>query len=101
MRLGSRSIQGTVYFDADSNGRREASEAGVPNIVVVLDRPFVTRTDAQGRYEFPCVVAGGHTLQIQPDNVPLSWNSMQREPVPVSVLVRGTTNADFALQRDR
>ena len=99
--MGSGSIQGTVFFDADNNGRREASEAGVPNITVVLNRRFVTRTDAQGRYEFPWVVAGGHTLQIQPDNVPLPWNPVQREPVPVSVLVRGTTNADFALQRDR
>ncbi len=99
--MGSGSIQGTVFFDADNNGRREASEAGAANITVVLDRRFVTRTDAQGRYEFPWVVAGGHTLQIQPDNVPLPWNPVQREPVPVSVLVRSTTTTDFALQRER
>lgn len=99
--MGSGSIQGTVFFDADNNGRREASEAGAANITVVLDRRFVTRTDAQGHYEFPWVVAGGHTLQIQADNVPLPWNPVQREPVPVSVLVRGAASFDFALQRER
>ncbi len=99
--MGSGSIQGTVFFDGDNNGRREASEAGAANITVLLDRRFVTRTDAQGRYEFPWVVAGSHTLQVQADNVPLPWNPVQREAVPVSVLVRQSTTTDFPLQRDR
>lgn len=99
--MGAGALKGTVFFDADNNGRREASEAGVPNITVILDRRFVARTDAQGRYEFPWVVAGEHSLQIQTDNVPLPWNPVVRAPVPASVLVRSTTNTDFALQRDR
>jgi hypothetical protein len=98
---GAGALQGTVFFDADSNGRRDASESGTPNITVVLDRRFVARTDAQGRYEFPWVAAGAHVLQIQTDNVPLPWSPVLRDPVPVSVVVRGTTTTDFALQRDR
>lgn len=94
-------LQGTVYFDADNNGRRDASETGVPNVAVVLDRRFVARTDAQGRYEFPWVAAGAHTLQIQSDNVPLPWSPVLRDPVPVSVVVRSSTTTDFPLQRDR
>jgi hypothetical protein len=94
-------LQGTVFYDADGNGRREASEAGVPNVTIVLDRRFVARTDAQGRYEFPWVAAGPHTLQIQSDNVPLPWSPVLRDPAPVSVVVRSTTTTDFALQRDR
>ena len=94
-------LQGTVYFDADTNGRRDASESGVPNIVVVLDRRFVARTDAQGRYEFPWVAAGAHTLQVQTDNIPLPWSPVLRDAVPASVVVRSTTITDFALQRDR
>lgn len=99
--MGGGSIQGTIFFDADGNGRREASEAGAPNVTVVLDRRFVARSDAQGRYEFPWVAAGEHTLQVQTDNVPLPWNPLQRDAVPISVTVRGTTTTDFALQRDR
>lgn len=94
-------LQGTVYFDADNNGRRDAAETGVPNVTVVLDRRFVARTDAQGRFEFQWVVEGSHTLQIQSDNVPLPWSPVIRDPVPVSVVVRSTTTTDFALQRDR
>ncbi|MBC7470601.1 MAG: hypothetical protein H7322_14840 [Ramlibacter sp.] len=98
---GAGALQGTVFFDADNNGRRDASETGVPNVTVVLDRRFVARTDAQGRYEFPWVAAGAHTLQIQSDNVPLPWSPVLRDPVPASVVVRSTTVTDFALQRDR
>jgi hypothetical protein len=94
-------LRGTIFFDADNNGRRDASETGSPNITVVLDRRFVAKTDGQGRYEFPWVAAGGHVLQIQTDNVPLPWSPVQRDPIPVSVVVRSTTTADFALQRDR
>jgi hypothetical protein len=98
---GAGGLQGTVFFDADNNGRREATEAGVPNVVIVLDRRFLTRTDAQGHYDFPWVAAGAHVLQVQADNVPLPWSPVLRDPTPVSVVVRGTTTTDFALQRDR
>jgi hypothetical protein len=99
--MGAGSLRGVVFYDADNNGRREASEAGVPNVTVILDRRYVTRTDAQGHYEFPWVAAGPHTLQIQSDDVPLPWSPLQREPVPVSVVVRSATTTDFPLQRDR
>ena len=99
--MGGGALQGTVFFDADNNGRREASEAGVPNVTVLLDRRFVARTDAQGRYEFPWVAAGAHTVQVQSDNVPLPWSPVQRDAVPASVVVRSTTHLDFPLQRDR
>ncbi|MDB5941589.1 MAG: hypothetical protein JWQ13_1155 [Ramlibacter sp.] len=99
--MGAGGIAGVVYLDADNNGRREASEAGVPNVTMVLDGRYVTRTDAQGRYEFPWVVAGEHRVQLQPDNVPLPWNPVQRDAVAAHVLVRSTTTTDFALQRDR
>lgn len=98
---GAGRLSGTVYFDADNNGRRDASEGGAANVTVVLDRRFVARTDAQGRYEFPAVVAGEHLIQVQPDNVPLPWSPVAREPVKTTVLVRGSTVEDFALQRER
>lgn len=99
--MGAGTLQGVVYFDADNNGRREASEPGVSNITIILDRRFVAKSDAQGRYEFPWVVAGPHELQVQTDNIPLPWNPVQRDAIAVTVGVRGTTTTDFALQRDR
>jgi hypothetical protein len=94
-------LHGTVYLDADNNGRRDASESGVPNITVVLDRRYVARTDSQGRYEFPAVAAGEHVIEVQTDNVPLPWSPAVREPAKTSIYVRQDTTHDFPLQRDR
>ena len=48
-------MSGVVFFDADDNSLREASEAGVPDVTIRLNGRFQTRSDAQGRYEFPAV----------------------------------------------
>ena len=61
-----------------ANGRREASEGGVPGVTLILDRRFVTRTDAQGRYEFPAVAEGEHVIEVSSDNVPLPWTPALR-----------------------
>jgi hypothetical protein len=97
---GAGAVTGTVFMDVNANGRRDASEGGVANVEVVLDGRFVARTDSQGRYEFPAVVAGPHTIQIEPDNVPLPWSPVQRERVDIDVPVRGTSKVDFPLQRE-
>ncbi|MES2944112.1 MAG: SdrD B-like domain-containing protein, partial [Pseudomonadota bacterium] len=88
---GAGGLSGTVFFDADANGRREASEGGVPNITVILDRRYVTRTDTQGKYSFPFVAAGEHRIDISSDNVPLPWSPVFRDPVKIEVLVRDIT----------
>ena len=98
---GAGSLSGSVYFDADANGRREASEGGVPGVTVILDRRFVTRTDAQGRYDFPAVAAGEHVIELSSDNVPLPWSPALRDPVKIRLYVRQLTTQDFAVQRDR
>lgn len=98
---GAGSLAGSVFFDADANGRREASEGGVPGITVILDRRYVTQTDAQGRYEFPLVAAGEHLVEVSPDNIPLPWNPVLRDPVKTVIGVRQTHSLDFAVQRER
>jgi hypothetical protein len=97
---GAGGISGVVYFDTNTNSRREASEAGVPDVTIRLNGRFVTRTDAQGRYEFPAVAAGTHRLEIVTDNIPLPWSPAQTGPQPMEVLVRSTSVMDFALRRD-
>lgn len=98
---GAGTIGGTVYFDADSNGQRGASETGVPGVVVTLDRRYVTRTDAQGNYEFAYVSAKPHAIEVSADNVPLPWSPVNRESIVVDVGVRSLTVQNFAVQRDR
>lgn len=97
---GAGGISGHVYFDENGNGRREASEAGVPDIVIRLDGRFATRTDAQGRYDFPLVGVGPHRIQIVPDNVPLPWNPAREGAQTIEVRVRSTVTQDFPLRRE-
>jgi hypothetical protein len=99
--VGSGRLEGHVFFDQNSNGLREASEGGVPNVTVVLNGRFVARTDAQGFYSFPSVAAGNHQLELIQDNLPLPWSNPGAATRRVDVYVRDTATADFPIQRDR
>ena len=67
-------IFGTLYLDLNDNGQRDAAEPGAPNVTVLLDGRFSTRTDEAGRFEFPFVAVGTHTISVVPDNLPLPWS---------------------------
>lgn len=68
------SVQGAIFFDDNGNGKQEASERGAAQITVQLNGKFSVDTDAQGRFEFPYVATGSHTLQVISDNLPLPWS---------------------------
>jgi hypothetical protein len=96
--MGGGNLVGTVYLDANSNGRRDAGEQGVAGVRIRLDGRFSVETDANGKYEFGFVAAGEHRIELVPDNVPLPWSSPQRKPVLLQVEVRGTVSHDFPLR---
>jgi hypothetical protein len=97
----SGTIVGYVFLDGNEDGRFTALEAAVPNVTVVLDGRFSVRTDTNGRFEFPMVVAGRHTITAVPDNVPLAWHFMNEGRHEVDVPVRGTVNLELGAQRLR
>jgi hypothetical protein len=98
---GAGRLEGHVFFDPDYNGRREASEGGVGNVTLVLDRRYVARTDAQGFYSFPQVAAGPHEIELIQDNLPLPWSSAGAASRRIEVRVRDTATADFPVQKER
>lgn len=79
------SVQGVIYLDENANGKQDASERGVAQITVVLNGRFTAETDSQGRFIFPYVAAGKHTLNVISDNLPLPWvmNNDGRQSVEV------------------
>lgn len=87
-RDGGGSIRGTVFFDANRNGRQEAGEAGAANVSVYLDSRYAVRTDAQGRFEFPFVASGAHTISLPNETLPLPWVAAGDGRTPVTVRVR-------------
>ena len=97
---GAGNIIGYLYFDANDNGRRDANETGAPNVTILLDGRFSTRTDGQGRFEFPLVTAGAHAISVIPDNLPLPYFVAGEEKRPIIVRTRETTTLDIpAIQR--
>ena len=85
---GGGAVVGTVYFDANTNNIRDANEGGVPNVAVLLDGRFSTKTDAQGRFEFPFVGAGDHTITVVSDNLPLPWSLINDGTTRITVSPR-------------
>jgi protocatechuate 3,4-dioxygenase beta subunit len=64
------SVQGTVYFDANSNGSLDAGEPGIPNVFVILSgtnslgQPVTqaVSTDINGNYSFSGLYPGTYTI---------------------------------------
>jgi len=93
-------IQGSVFLDENDSGARDAGEAGVANITVILNDRFSVRTDSQGNFSFPMVATGTYTLRVLTDNLPLPWNFADDEAVQqVEVGVRQQVRADFPARR--
>ncbi|HEV8017199.1 MAG TPA: SdrD B-like domain-containing protein [Steroidobacteraceae bacterium] len=96
---GSGRLTGVVYLDANENGRFDAGEAGVPNVTVILDGRFSTRTDSNGRFDFPAVVSGHHVVTVQPDNLPLPWTMVNGGRTEVEVATRDRTDVAIGAVR--
>ena len=80
------SIAGYLFLDANDNGNPDANEEAAQNITVILDGKFSTRTNAVGRFEFPLVATGKHSINVVADNLPLPWlvNETGQQTVTVS-----------------
>jgi len=104
---GVGNLAGSVYFDANANGKRDPAEAGVPGIIVILDGYDGTRTDQAGFYQFKGVADGQHRSTLNADNLPLPWmiESDGKDDVgmpyaaTIEVGVRATTQLDIAATR--
>lgn len=92
-RTGAGSIDGLVFLDANRDGARQIDESGAAGVEVVLDGRYATRTDANGRFQFPLVATGVHRLTVTPESVPLPWGPGLDPTVTVDVPLRGLTTA--------
>jgi hypothetical protein len=97
----SGELTGTVYLDANDNGRLDAGESGAANVTVVLDGRFSVQTDANGRFDFAAVATGHHVIAVVPDNLPLPWALAGDGRVEVVVGTRDHTEVGIAAQRPR
>jgi hypothetical protein len=94
-------IAGYIFYDANDDGRRSAGESGAANLTVLLDGKFATRTDADGRFEFPMVASGRHTIVVVPDNLALPYSIANEGRNEVTVSTRQTATLEIAATRMR
>jgi len=99
--MGSGRLTGVVFLDTNENGRFDAGEAGAANVTVILDGRFSTRTDSNGRFDFPAVVAGHHVLTVQSDNLPLPWTLVNSGRTEVEVGTRDRIDINIGAVRLR
>ena len=92
---GAGIIVGYLFLDANDNDRRDASEIGAANVTVLLDGRFSTRTDNQGKFEFPLVAAGTHAISVVADNLPLPY-FVSEDKRQVVVRTRESTMVEIA-----
>lgn len=98
---GGGTIDGVVYLDDNRNGRLDALEARAVNVTVMLDGRYATRTDAQGRFEFPFVAPGAHAVTVLSDTLPLPWTMPAAAVQRVEVVPRESTRIEIGAQRER
>jgi uncharacterized repeat protein (TIGR01451 family) len=63
-------ITGRVYLDTAGTGHFEPGDAGIAHVRIYLDDGESVETDAQGRYNFPCVRPGMHALRLDETTLP-------------------------------
>jgi hypothetical protein len=97
----SGSIIGRLFLDSNDNGVQDAGEAAAASVTILLDGRFSVRTDAGGRFEFPLVAVGSHTITVVPDNLPLPWSIGDDGRRKVDVRTRETSNIEIAATRIR
>ncbi|MGZ5103877.1 MAG: hypothetical protein ACXWHB_05875 [Usitatibacter sp.] len=92
---GAGIVVGYIWYDANEDGRRAANEAGAANVTVILDGKFATRTNNDGKFEFPFVAAGTHSIIVMPDNLALPFAIEGEGRRDVVVRTRETTSIDI------
>jgi hypothetical protein len=97
---GAGTLVGYIYYDANDNNRRDANEQGAASVTVVLDGRFATRTDKDGRFEFPLLASGPHTITVVPDNLALPYSIRDDGKREVLIRTRETTSLEIAASKN-
>ncbi len=96
---GAGTLVGYIFYDANDDGRRSANEKGAANLTVVLDGRFATRTDSEGKFEFPLVAAGRHVVTVIPDNLALPYSIGDDGKRDVVIRTRETTMLEIPARK--
>jgi hypothetical protein len=94
---GVGTVSGRVFIDVHGSGVYNGGDIPLKDAVLRLDDGFVVETDSQGRYSYPNVVAGEHTLQLDPESYPVKLTCKFPEGMKFKLLPREKRQVDWAL----
>ena len=66
-------ISGFVFEDINANGKYDRKDKGVRKAIITLEDGSSAITDDTGRYAFPLVAAGEHTLTLDMNSLPIYY----------------------------
>lgn len=89
------SIAGSVFEDANFNGKRDPSEPGLAGVPVLLEGGPSTRTDAQGRFSFRGIQEGIHRLRVETGDLPAGFSFTTSNALEAVVFPREETKLAF------
>ncbi len=94
---GTGAIEGTVYEDLDQDLEMDSGETGVPGLLVLLEDGSTAETDESGRYRFPYVAEGAHSVRLEERGVPAGYFILSPLRLDALVVPRKSQREDFAL----
>jgi len=94
---GVGTLSGIVFEDRNHNGSFDAGDVPIKDAVLRLDDGYVVETDAQGRYSYPNVVDGEHTLQLDPESYPVRLTAKFPEGMTFKLFPREKRRIDWPL----
>jgi hypothetical protein len=93
--LGSGTIEGWVFNDANLSKALGPGNEGVAGIKVKLEDGSEVTTDQSGYYKFPAVAAGKHVVTLDARRIPAAYTFEDSETEAVEVQRRATARVDF------
>lgn len=94
---GVGTLTGVVFHDKNGNGLYDAGDIPLKDTVIRLDDGFIVETNSQGRYYYPNVVAGEHSLQLDPESYPVYLTSKFPEGMRCKIFPREKRQIDWPL----
>lgn len=68
-------ITGKLFADYHPDGKMDKTEPGVKGIKMMVDKQQVVTTDQAGRYSLAGLSSGYHTIEVLPEDLPLTLNA--------------------------
>jgi hypothetical protein len=83
-------ISGFIFEDIDGNGEFNKGDLGIRKVGIILDGKKRMVTDDTGRYAFPRVSSGVHTINLDLDSLPVYY--LPTQPISKKItLFEGVT----------